>query len=137
MGHFTEGLAATLFSQMASAVAYLHSRNIAHRDLKPENFLFGMESDFNSLKLIDFGLAKTVTTSSELSTKTGTCYYVSPETLRGSYNEKCDVWSLGVILFMMLSGYPPFDGDTDREILDSVRRSTYDFNERVLSLIHI
>ena len=71
---------------MLSSVAYMHHRNLAHRDLKPENFLFGNSRDFNSLKLIDFGLAKTVNRDTKLTTKTGTCYYVSPETLQGNYN---------------------------------------------------
>ena len=131
MGHFTEQQAVLLFSQMLSAVAYLHSRNIAHRDLKPENFLFANAADFGSLKLIDFGLAKTVTPNDHLTTKTGTCYYVSPEILKGQYNEKCDIWSLGVILFMMLSGYPPFDGSSDREIIESVKKAQYAFDEDI------
>lgn len=115
MGNLCESDATVLFKQMSSAVAYLHSNQIAHRDLKPENFLFGIDSDFHSLKLIDFGLAKIVRTN--LNTNVGTCYYVSPETLAGSYDHRCDIWSLGVILFMLLSGFPPFDGDSDSDIL--------------------
>lgn len=135
IGHFTEQQAALLFSQMLSAVAYLHSINIAHRDLKPENFLFSTQCEINSLKLIDFGLAKVVTPITQLTSKTGTCYYVSPETLLGGYNEKCDVWSLGVILFMMLAGYPPFDGSTDREIIENVKRSEFSFAEEIWTLV--
>lgn len=131
LGHFTEQQAALLFSQMMSAVAYLHSKHIAHRDLKPENFLFRVSHDFDSLKLIDFGLAKAVSDTTRLTTKAGTCYYVSPETLKGNYDERCDIWSLGVILFMMLAGYPPFDGDTDREIIDNVKQTRFSFDENI------
>ena len=83
------------------------------------------------MKLIDFGLAKVMKPGTLLTTKTGTCYYISPETLSGAYTEKCDIWSLGVILFMMLSGYPPFDGKTDREIIQKVRTKEFSFNENV------
>lgn len=131
IGHFSEQQAAHTFLIMLSAVAYLHSRDIVHRDLKPENFLYETKSDDSTLKLIDFGLSKMSAKHKELTTKTGTCYYVSPETLLGSYNEKCDEWSLGVILYMMLSGYPPFDGESDREVLESVRNSDLRFAEAV------
>ena len=66
-----------------------------------------------------------------MATKIGTCYYVSPEVLKGNYNEKCDIWSLGVILFMMLSGYPPFDGESDREIIESVKSCPLAFTDKV------
>jgi calcium-dependent protein kinase len=89
----------------------------------------------SKLKLIDFGLAKSIKSENRMTTKTGTCYYVSPEILTGPYTEKCDIWSLGVILFMMLSGYPPFDGDTDKDILDSVKNSPLAFSEQVWETI--
>jgi calcium-dependent protein kinase len=135
MGHFSEQVACNLFIQMISSIAYLHSKEIVHRDLKPENFLFSHKSISSPLKLIDFGLAKSVSTQSKMSTKTGTCYYVSPEVLAGPYDLKCDIWSLGVILYMMLSGYPPFDGDSDREILEAVKSSQLKFNDPVWDAI--
>lgn len=135
LGRFSEQQACSLFLQMISAISYLHSRDIVHRDLKPENFLFSQKDINSQLKLIDFGLAKSISTERKMSTKTGTCYYVSPEILTGSYNEKCDIWSLGVILFMMLSGYPPFDGDTDKFILEAVKSGPLLFNEPVWDTI--
>ena len=131
LGRLTEKQAADTFSQMLSSVAYLHTNNIVHRDVKPENFLFTSDEFYSTLKLIDFGLSKECQPGTELTTKIGTCYYISPETLSGSYGLKCDLWSLGVILFMMLSGYPPFDGNSDSEIIQSVRESKYDFSEKV------
>mmetsp|Transcript_6281 Transcript_6281/g.6167 ORF Transcript_6281/g.6167 Transcript_6281/m.6167 type:complete len:132 (+) Transcript_6281:219-614(+) len=89
-GHFSEKKASFTFLFMLSAVAYLHSRDIVHRDLKPENFLYETKDPDSKLKLIDFGLSKMTGKNKDLTTKTGTCYYVSPETLSGHYNEKCD-----------------------------------------------
>lgn len=135
MGRFSEQLACDLFTQMVSAIAYLHSKELVHRDLKPENFLFSKKQVTSKLKLIDFGLAKSISTEKKMTTKTGTCYYVSPEILAGPYNLKCDIWSLGVILYMMLSGYPPFDGETDRDILESVKHGRLEFSEPVWDTI--
>jgi calcium-dependent protein kinase len=95
------------------ALVYLHARGIVHRDLKPENILF-CRADSDELKVIDFGLSKTIlATGSFLKSRIGTSYYVAPEVLRHNYNEKCDVWSCGVILHCMLVGFPPFVGKTD------------------------
>ena len=91
MGRFSEQQGCMLFLQMISAIAYLHSKEIVHRDLKPENFLFSQKNLESKLKLIDFGLAKSITSERKMTTKTGTCYYVSPEILSGPYNEKCDI----------------------------------------------
>jgi calcium-dependent protein kinase len=129
-GHFTEEEAARLFQQMLSAINYLHKHKIAHRDLKPENFLFASDSFNSPLKLIDFGFAKNLRTERFMTTKAGTAYYISPEVLTGIYTEKCDIWSIGVILYMMLSGYPPFDGKSDAEILEKVRIGTFTFSQR-------
>jgi calcium-dependent protein kinase len=137
MGHFSERVACRLFMQMTSSIAYLHSKEIVHRDLKPENFLFSHKSVESAIKLIDFGLAKSVSTQKTMNTKTGTCYYVSPEVLAGAYDSKCDLWSLGVILFMMLAGYPPFDGESDREILEAVKNHPLAFTEPVWETISL
>lgn len=117
-GSFTEELAATYCRQMLSALSYLHAHNIAHRDLKPENFLIVDDFDNTHIKLIDFGFAKNMSVNNGMNTRAGTAYYISPEVLTGIYTEKCDVWSIGVILYMMLSGYPPFDGQDDAAIIN-------------------
>jgi calcium-dependent protein kinase len=99
------------------AINYCHSKEIAHRDLKPENFLFLTKHDDSPIKVIDFGLSKSFDQQSNMKTKAGTPYYISPEVLDGNYDQSCDVWSAGVILYILLSGVPPFYGDSDQEIL--------------------
>jgi len=132
-GHFDEAHASILMQQIFRAVNYMHDHGIAHRDLKPENFLIkqklgkGAKIDRNTqVKVIDFGIAKRFDRSQgqgkmNLTTKAGTAYYLAPEVLSGRYNEKCDVWSCGVILYILLSGSPPFGGDDDAEIFQSIK----------------
>jgi len=115
--------------QMIGAIYYLHTNRICHRDLKPENFLFQTQDKIenNLLKLIDFGLATRFEPGQPLKTKSGTPYYVSPQVLQGSYNELCDVWSCGVIMYVLLCGYPPFLADTDPQVLALVRKGHFSF----------
>lgn len=103
-----------------SAVTYCHSYNIVHRDLKPENILFETENTNSNIKIIDFGTAGIFSNKKALSKKTGTPYYIAPEVIKKKYTAKCDVWSSGVILYILLCGYPPFNGESDREIMDNV-----------------
>jgi len=98
-----------------------------HRDLKPENFLFATKTPESPLKVIDFGLATTFEKKDEAKTKAGTPYYVSPQVLKGLYSHKCDMWSCGVMMYIIICGYPPFFGDTDSEILGRVKAGKYDF----------
>lgn len=98
------------------------------RDIKPENFLLYKENDDSHIKLIDFGLAKRVSTNELMTTPNGTPYYIAPEVLKGSYTTQCDNWSMGVVMFIMLSGKPPFGGKNNNEILNSVLHGTYDFS---------
>ena len=101
-----------------SAVSYCHTLGIVHRDLKPENILIDKELN-NSLKVIDFGTSVQYEKDRELLNQVhGTSYYIAPEVLNKKYDERCDVWSIGVILFILLSGKPPFDGEDDDEITD-------------------
>jgi len=138
-GYFNEGVAAITTKQMVSALFYMHSSGVVHRDLKPENFLLkeqGVSLEQNSLKMIDFGMAKRFDhqpTTQEgdmpvFKTKAGTAFYVAPEVLSGKYSEKCDVWSLGTILYTLLAGFPPFGGDTDKETLKEVKRGVISLN---------
>jgi len=103
----TEQIAADVFRQMVSSIYYLHSLGIAHCDLKPENFVFADE-ERKQLMLIDFGMAKIIEFRKYFDTVVGSPYYVAPEVLRNNYNESCDIWSLGVCLFVMIFGYAPF-----------------------------
>ncbi|KAM7541379.1 hypothetical protein Aperf_G00000040340 [Anoplocephala perfoliata] len=104
---FTENDAAQIVYQIANAIYWLHSRNIAHRDLKPENLLFESDAPDATLKLTDFGFAKE--TSGFLKTPCFSSYYAAPEIFSSvAYDQQCDMWSLGVITYILLCGYPPF-----------------------------
>jgi calcium-dependent protein kinase len=134
-GHFNEKEARNLFTQIMLALNYCHANKICHRDLKPENFLLLTKADDSPIKVIDFGLSTYITDKGAMSgskvamtTKAGTPYYISPEVLAGEYDEKCDIWSAGVILYILLSGVPPFYGDTDPQILDSVKKGLFTFD---------
>eukprot|EP00484_Ammonia_sp_Unknown_P014212 CAMPEP_0197081186 /NCGR_PEP_ID=MMETSP1384-20130603/214509_1 /TAXON_ID=29189 /ORGANISM="Ammonia sp." /LENGTH=301 /DNA_ID=CAMNT_0042520079 /DNA_START=97 /DNA_END=999 /DNA_ORIENTATION=+ len=144
----TETEAAHILHALCNAVQHLHANHIIHRDLKPENILFDLHGN---IKLADFGLAyygqtsetdedsKTGTvssSSSDLDSKQqivmneccGTPHYVAPEVIaQRAYNYKCDVWSLGVILYVMLAGYQPFEGHSLRHIYSRISNARYDF----------
>ena len=125
---FTEKEAATIFKQLMSAVSYCHSNKIVHRDLKPENLLLLNNDDDTHIKIIDFGTSlifKKKNTS--MFDRVGTAYYISPEVIDGYYDEKCDEWSCGIILYILLCGYPPFNGRDDEEIFLNIRRLNYSF----------
>jgi calcium-dependent protein kinase len=86
------------------------------------------EDDSSHIKLIDFGLAKKVSKNELMNTPNGTPYYIAPEVLKGSYTTQCDTWSMGVVMYIMLSGRPPFGGKNNNEILQSVMDGKYDFS---------
>ncbi|KAL7550154.1 hypothetical protein ACHAWF_013393 [Thalassiosira exigua] len=115
-------------AEMLSAVSFLHSRHICHRDLKLENWVLESGKDvWSPLKLIDFGLSTHYTPGHRLSRVVGSSYYVAPEVLKKSYTEACDLWSLGVIVYMLLSGAPPFYGKNDEAIKASIVHGEYQF----------
>lgn len=126
-GQYTEQEAATLLEKVISAINYLHSSQICHRDIKPENFLYTSLDPGADVKIIDFGLA-TKFGEEMMHTVVGTPYYVAPEVLRGCYGQSCDVWSLGVLLYVLLAGYPPFNGETQQEIFHKIMHGSYDFD---------
>jgi calcium-dependent protein kinase len=119
---FSEQEAASLFKQMMSAINYCHKNGIVHRDLKPENLLFLNKDDKSPIKVIDFGMSKRFDSKNFMSEKVGTAYYISPEVLEGHYDEKCDIWSAGVILYIIICGYPCFNGDDDDEIFAAIKK---------------
>jgi calcium-dependent protein kinase len=129
MHSFTEKIAAEYMKQILSAVVYCHSKGIVHRDLKPENLLLDSKGLDARLKVIDFGTSKKFTSGTKMTQKFGTAYYIAPEVLNKNYDEKCDVWSCGVIMYILLCGYPPFGGANDREILQKVKLGRYKFDE--------
>ena len=117
---FSEKQAAEIYRQMMSAINYCHKNGIVHRDLKPENLLYLTKDENSPIKVIDFGMSKKFDNKSFMKEKVGTAYYISPEVLKGKYDEKCDIWSAGVILYIIICGYPCFNGDSDEEIFDAI-----------------
>lgn len=109
---------ANITKQLLKTVKYLNSLGIWHRDIKPENILINPKT--LHIKLIDFGLATYFSDFSQLNTKVGTPYYVSPEVLKGDYNKQCDMWSVGVISYILLTGCPPFQGESLPEVYNEI-----------------
>ena len=139
---FSEEHASTVLRQVLSGLEFLHSRDICHRDVKPENILFlhpeGTEGPDGedvglTVRIADLGLARYHYTSDDeawMSTLVGTCTFVAPEVLRRRYDRRCDHWSLGIVAFVMLCGYPPFVGSTNDEVCSAVRKGRYRFNPK-------
>ena len=117
-----------LIAKVLLAIAHCHSRGITHRDLKPENILFENNSPDAEIKIIDFGLSRKYSKDVKLHSVLGTPYYVAPEVLKGSYDQKCDIWSIGAMTYLLLCGRPPFNGSTDKEIFDNILCSEVKFD---------
>ena len=117
-----------IFYDILRAVNHLHHRGICHRDLKPDNFIFSDKDDKSPLKMIDFGLSKNYL-SEELNSLVGTPYYVAPELFSKQYDHRCDYWSLGCILYIMLVGKPPFYAKTDELIFQKIAKVEYNFDD--------
>lgn len=113
-GAYSEKDASNVLRQMCEGIKYMHENKIAHCDLKPDNFLFADKSPTAALKIIDFGMSKFVQRRKYFKVICGTPYYCAPEVIQGKYSEHCDIWSLGVVMFVMLFGYPPFYADQEK-----------------------
>lgn len=107
-GHLSESLTKCLFYQICVGIEYLHSKGVTHRDLKPENILLATVDPYTLVKISDFGLSKRVTSNTILQTQCGTRMYLAPEVQSANYTNKVDIWSLGVILYNLLTGQYPF-----------------------------
>ncbi|MQL93104.1 hypothetical protein Taro_025742 [Colocasia esculenta] len=126
-GKFTEPEAGILFQHLMKVVVYCHDKGVIHRDLKPENILLATNSSSSPIKLADFGLATFIKPGQSLHGTVGSPFYIAPEVLGGGYNQAADVWSAGVILYILLSGMPPFWGKTKSRIFDAVRAAKLRF----------
>ena len=127
-GPFNENYSAFVMFQILSAINYCHNMKIIHRDLKPENILI-VERDKNNyprIKICDFGTSKMFEKGAVQRKLVGSSYYIAPEVLKKRYDEKCDIWSCGVILYIVLSARPPFCGESDKEIMENVSLGKYD-----------
>ena len=126
---FNEALTGWYMKQILSAVCYCHKQKIIHRDLKPENILISKKNKngFNIVKIIDFGTAIIFNKNKNDKSLTGSVYYISPEVLskNRNYTEKCDVWSCGIIMYILLTGLPPFNGDSDEEIVTKIKNGKF------------
>ena len=136
---YSENQLAVLFYQVLSGLYYLHSNNIVHRDLKLENILISeIEKDkvtnekYFWVKIIDFGTAKIFEKNKSEKAVVGSSYYIAPEVLHKHYNEKCDTWSVGVILYMLIVGRAPFDGKTDEEIIENIEKGQFNSKHKKL-----
>ena len=131
---FNEKKAAYIMKQILSALNYLHSKGIVHRDIKPENILIqklngkkDKKDDINSfqVKLIDFGSSNYFKDHKKLTLRVGSPYYIAPEVLNKNYDEKCDIWSSGVVLYIMLTGNFPFMGNNSHKLCENIKTGKY------------
>jgi myosin-light-chain kinase len=123
--------AGEIFSQVLKSIEYIHGLNIVHRDIKPENFL--LTGDGTRVKLIDFGLSVRLRSNEErLSALVGSAHYLAPEMIRQNYSKPVDMWSAGILLYLMLFGRYPFDG-TEDQIMYAIKRRSPDYRNEWLS----
>jgi len=130
LGSYTESDASVLVSKMVSAIDYLHELGIVHRDLKPENLLLRDHTDICEVKIADFGLSKIVSPQllSKMQTACGTPGYVAPEVLKAQgYEEEVDMWSIGVITYILLCGFPPFYNEHLPDLFEQIMKAEYEF----------
>ncbi|CAG9324815.1 unnamed protein product [Blepharisma stoltei] len=125
---------AKIMMKIFTAVNHLHTMRICHRDIKPENVMFTDKSEDRELKLIDFGLSSKYR-DELLESIVGTPYYLAPEVLKGSYSKECDVWSLGVMMYLLLSGKHPFKGSSMKNLFRHIYNCQYNFSEPTWSKI--
>eukprot|EP01024_Parvocaulis_polyphysoides_P007797 TRINITY_DN12295_c0_g1_i4.p1 TRINITY_DN12295_c0_g1~~TRINITY_DN12295_c0_g1_i4.p1 ORF type:complete len:538 (+),score=105.98 TRINITY_DN12295_c0_g1_i4:568-2181(+) len=125
-GHYSEKMAAELIRTIVSVVAHCHNMNVIHRDLKPENFLLADTTEKSMLKATDFGLSVFFKPGQVFTDVVGSAYYVAPEVLNRKYTYYADIWSCGVILYILLSGVPPFWGENEQQIFNSILKGHLD-----------
>ena len=127
-GFIEEKKVAKIIFKVLLAIVHCHNRGVTHRDLKPENILFESEEKDAEIKLIDFGLSRKYDKEQKMHSILGTPYYVAPEVLKGEYDEKCDIWSIGAMTYLMLCGEPPFNGNSNNEIFKKIVKESIKFN---------
>ncbi|XP_047321912.1 calcium-dependent protein kinase 7-like [Impatiens glandulifera] len=126
-GHYTERAAANVTRTIVQVIQMCHKHGVIHRDLKPENFLFANNKEASALKAIDFGLSVFFKPGERFNEIVGSPYYMAPEVLKRSYGPEVDVWSAGVVLYILLCGVPPFWAETEQGVAQAIIRSVVDF----------
>ncbi|KAL8095419.1 hypothetical protein AgCh_036757 [Apium graveolens] len=126
-GHYTERAAAGVTRTIIEIILMCHKHGVMHRDLKPENFLFANKKETAALKTIDFGLSVFFKPGETFNEIVGSPYYMAPEVLKRNYGPEIDVWSAGVILYILLCGVPPFWAETEQGVAQAIIRSVVDF----------
>ncbi|OEL13406.1 Calcium-dependent protein kinase 13 [Dichanthelium oligosanthes] len=126
-GHYTERAAANVTRTIVEVVQLCHRHGVIHRDLKPENFLFANKKENSPLKAIDFGLSIFFKPGEKFSEIVGSPYYMAPEVLKRNYGPEIDIWSAGVILYILLCGVPPFWAETEQGVAQAILRGNIDF----------
>jgi len=126
---FTEKDIAQIISCLLRALSYIHGQGIVHRDIKPENILFSKNNNYNSLKIIDFGLSTNLKSDSRF--RVGSPFYMAPEIIEGDFSYKSDIWSVGVIFYIMLTGKFPFNGTENEEVFEEIKNK--ELNMRYLN----
>lgn len=130
-GRFTEKEAAGILSKLIKAVIHCHQMNICHRDIKPENIMYGQDDE---VKLIDFGLSQD-TKGKVMRELAGTPFYMAPEVINGKYGRKCDYWSLGILLYQLISGMYPFYSETQHDLFNQINTCELVFPEKYFKKI--
>ena len=134
-GFISENIVKKIISKLVHAISYCHSKNLTHRDLKLENILFINNDMESEIKLIDFGLACKYEPNKKMTTFAGSPYYIAPEVLKGNYDNKCDIWSIGIITYVMLTGILPFEGETNDEIFNKILTKEVNFEHPNFNII--
>ncbi|XP_031490865.1 calcium-dependent protein kinase 2-like [Nymphaea colorata] len=129
-GHYSELAAASICRAIVNVVHICHFMGVMHRDLKPENFLLASKDENSMLKATDFGLSVFIEEGRVYRDIVGSAYYVAPEVLRRHYGKEIDIWSAGVILYILLSGVPPFWAETEKGIFDAILQGNIDFESQ-------
>lgn len=133
---YDEFTVAHIMRQVLSVVSYCHSNNILNRDIRLENILVesidykivnNQEFPFFNVRVSDFKSARSFKKTKKLNKKVGNPYYIAPEVLKRKYTEKCDLWSCGILMYILLTSKPPFSGNTDKEVLEKVETGTFEY----------
>lgn len=126
-GKFTESAVGSILMKLLSAISHLHSLKISHRDLKPENFIYSSPDPDAEIKIVDFGMSSQFGCG-PMKTMVGTPYYLAPEILSGKYGKECDIWSLGIIAYFLLSGKQPFHSSDLKSLIKKIKIGKFELN---------